>query len=165
MTSTTQGIPDAGYGRRRVGWKPIEIVAMVLGFVFFWPAGLAILGVKLWQKRVGHDGDMVGFVQQQWQEKRMGNWSMGLCGRTEGTQRWSVSRFGEGFGLRSTGNAAFDEWRAAELARLEEERRKLADAEREFADHMDSLRRARDREEFERFMSARAARSGEAPRG
>ena len=60
-----------------------------------------------------------------------------------------------GFGARSTGNSAFDDWRTAELARLEEERRKLAAAEREFADYMEGLRRARDREEFDRFMNQR----------
>ena len=58
-------------------------------------------------------------------------------------------------GMRPTGNRAFDEWRDSELARLEEERRKLEEAEREFAAHIEELRRARDREEFERFMKAR----------
>ena len=42
-----------------------------------------------------------------------------------------------------------------EAVRLEEERRKLEEAEREFAVHIEELRRARDREEFERFMKAR----------
>jgi len=165
MASTTQSIPnmETGYGRRRCGarWRPVELIAMVLGFILFWPVGLAILGVKIWQKRSGHEGDMVGFVQQKWQETSMGNW--GMCGRNrDSAQRWSAGNFG--MGMRSTGNSAFDEWRAAELDRLEEERRKLADAEREFADHMDNLRRARDREEFERFMNARRARPEAAPR-
>ena len=35
---------------------------------------------------------------------------------------------------------------------------KLAAAEREFADYMENLRHARDREEFERFMNARRDR-------
>ena len=61
--------------------------------------------------------------------------------------------------MRQTGNTIFDEWRAAELARLEEERRKLEAAERDFADYIANLRRARDREEFERFMNERRASS------
>ena len=66
--------------------------------------------------------------------------------------------------MRPTGNTAFDDWRAGELSRLEEERRKLEDAEREFAEHIDQLRRARDREEFDRFMNARRNRpAGEPP--
>ena len=39
--------------------------------------------------------------------------------------------------MGSTGNRAFDEWRAAELARLEEERQKLVAAEHEFAEFME----------------------------
>ena len=57
-----------------------------------------------------------------------------------------------------TGNAAFDEWRTAELARLDEERRKLDEAQREFAEYSDAIRRAKDREEFERFMAERRPR-------
>jgi hypothetical protein len=67
---------------------------------------------------------------------------------------------GYGFGASPTGNRAFDEWRATELARLEEERKRLAAAEREFADYMENLRHARDREEFERFMNERRDRQG-----
>ena len=58
----------------------------------------------------------------------------------------------------STGNAAFNDWRTAELARLDEERRKLDEAQREFAEYSDAIRRAKDREEFDRFMAERRAR-------
>jgi hypothetical protein len=37
-------------------WKPMEIVAMVLGFMVFWPIGLAGLGWKFWQKKFGYPG-------------------------------------------------------------------------------------------------------------
>ena len=56
---------------------------------------------------------------------------------------------------RATGNTAFDDWRNAEIERIEKERQKLAEAEREFAAFVAELRRAKDREEFDRFMSAR----------
>ena len=58
----------------------------------------------------------------------------------------------------ASGNAAFDEWRTAELARLDEERRKLDEAQREFAEYVDAIRRAKDREEFDRFMAERRVR-------
>ena len=32
--------------------KPAWIVAMILGFVLFWPVGLAILGYMIWSKRM-----------------------------------------------------------------------------------------------------------------
>jgi hypothetical protein len=67
--------------------------------------------------------------------------------------------------MPSSGNAAFDEWRATELARLEEERQKLVAPEREFGDFMENLRRAKDREEFDRFMTARRNWQQQPPSG
>jgi len=29
-------------------WKLVEILAMVLGFIVFWPIGLAVIGWKIW---------------------------------------------------------------------------------------------------------------------
>jgi hypothetical protein len=52
-----------------------------------------------------------------------------------------------GFG-GSSGNRAFDEYRDATLKRLEEE-------QREFRDFLDNLRHAKDRAEFDQFMSSR----------
>ncbi|MEW6437426.1 MAG: DUF2852 domain-containing protein [Pseudomonadota bacterium] len=150
-------------------WKPIEIVAMVLGFILFWPIGLAILFAKIWQKKSAYAGDLPSFVsdkmQQKFREKweqKMGrhgfgmrrqdfyNWSFGPCGDRRGMARgrwqWKPD---------STGNLAFDEWREAELARLEAEREKLRAAEQEFTTFAENLRRAKDREEFERFMNQR----------
>ena len=72
---------------------------------------------------------------------------------------WGCGAMKRASGFTSaSGNAAFDEWRTAELARLDEERRKLDEARREFAEYVDAIRRAKDREEFERFMAERRAR-------
>lgn len=157
---TIDGSQDQGFGRRgrrRSHWRPLELLAMILGFVVFWPIGLTILFLKIWQKREGRpDQDLVSFVQEQATDMRArcnSGWNS-----VERSQRDWRSGFG-GFGPRPTGNSAFDEWRSAELARLEEERQKLVQAERDFADHLDKLRRARDREEFERFMAERQTKS------
>lgn len=130
-------------------WRPLELVAMILGFMVFWPIGLAIIAFKIWQRRSGYGGDVFAFAGERAEAARDAcrSWRDGSAARP----------FGGGFGPRPTGNSAFDDWRAGELARLEEERRKVEAAEREFADHIDQLRRARDREEFERFMRARQA--------
>jgi hypothetical protein len=128
-------------------WKAVEVLAMVLGFIVFWPIGLAILGWKIWQKKSGYQGDIVSFGREKW-----ANWWRWGAGR------WAFAAndaYGFGGGTASTGNRAFDEWRAGKLARLEEEYQRLAAAEREFAEFMDYLRHARDREEFERFMNER----------
>ena len=54
-----------------------------------------------------------------------------------------------------TGNVAFDDWRKAELERIEEERRKLDAMREEFDNYLRELRRAKDQEEFDRFMRDR----------
>lgn len=122
-------------------WKAVEIAAMVFGFMVFWPIGLAVVAWKFWQKRSGYQGDLVNFLQDKWQKG----------------SHWASYSAVPGF--NSSGNAAFDDWREKELARLEEERRKLAAAEQEFANFMANLRRARDREEFDRFMNERRSPS------
>jgi hypothetical protein len=127
------------WGCQSAAWKPAELLAMVLGFILFWPVGLAIVLWKVWQRKHGYRGDLFGYLREQGDAFRSG---------------WGFVD-GSGGALGSTGNIAFDEWREAELARLEQERRKLADAEREFSEHMAELRRARDREEFESFMRNR----------
>ncbi|HLJ72897.1 MAG TPA: DUF2852 domain-containing protein [Roseiarcus sp.] len=121
-------------------WTPIELLAMILGFIVFWPIGLAILGFKVWQRKSGYPGDLGTAAQEKWREAR----SAFSAGPWGGRAPW-----------RATGNMAFDEWRAAEIQRLEEERRKLDEAQKEFAAFVENIRRAKDREEFERFMNER----------
>jgi hypothetical protein len=136
---------------------------MVLGFIVFWPIGLAILGFKVWQRKSGYAGGLAEFVDEKvrgkfvnkfgadWRAQWRGGsmWGCAQRGRDRAQREWS------GFAPRSTGNAAFDDWRTAELARIEEERRKLWAAQQEFSEYMDGLKRARDREEFDRFMNHR----------
>ena len=139
-------------------WSMFEIVAMVLGFIVFWPIGLAILGFKIWQRKSGYSGDLQTAAQEKWREARgMMNNSV----KTSGPWAWGHR---SGF-APATGNSAFDDWKRAELARLEEERRKLQDAHNEFAAFLDNIRRAKDREEFERFMNERRNRQGDSPAG
>ena|SRR6516165_5318715 len=141
----------AGARWRRGGsrWTAFEIIAMVLGFIVFWPIGLAILGYKFWQSRNGGP-DLQTLATNKWESARAmmasnPSWGCGAARR--------ASRF-----YSASGNVAFDEWRAAELVRLDEERRKLDEAQREFAEYVDAIRRAKDREEFDRFMAERRAR-------
>ncbi len=140
---------NARWRRGGSRWTAFDIVAMVLGFIVFWPIGLAILGYKLWQHRYGGP-ELQTLATNKWQEARamMGSNSSWGCGAAR-----RASRF-----YSASGNAAFDEWRTVELARLDEERRKLDDAQREFSEYVDAIRRAKDREEFERFMAERRAR-------
>jgi hypothetical protein len=56
----------------------------------------------------------------------------------------------------SSGNRAFDEYRAETLRRLEDE-------QREFRDFLARLRQAKDKAEFDQFMAERRNRSPEQP--
>ena len=119
----------------RPGWTPLTIVLMVLGFMIFWPLGLLMLAYILWGHRVPE-------IRQHF-EGMKGEWSRGFgCG--------PASR-----GYSRSGNVAFDDYRERELKRLDEERRKLDEDRREFEAFVHNLRRARDQEEFDRFMRER----------
>src|SRR5580693_75846 len=62
----------AGANWRRSGgsrWSAFEIIAMVLGFIVFWPIGLAILGYKFWQRRYGGP-DLQTLATNKWQDAR-----------------------------------------------------------------------------------------------
>jgi hypothetical protein len=88
----------------RIGWlsrseawldskgKGAWIAAMVLGFIFFWPIGLALLAYMIWSKRM---------FNTPWNRSR----------------RMS-SKFTT---MRSSGNTAFDAYKNETLRRLEEE--------------------------------------------
>jgi hypothetical protein len=79
---------------------------------------------------------------------RMRAW-MGPGGGGGGS--WGWDRWGY---PRSSGNHAFDEYRAETLRRLEEE-------QREFRDFLNRLRQAKDKAEFEQFMAERRNRPPE----
>ena len=57
MTQTSQVASTGGWFTRAEAWldskgKGAWIAAMVLGFIFFWPIGLALLFYMIWSKRM-----------------------------------------------------------------------------------------------------------------
>jgi biopolymer transport protein ExbB/TolQ len=121
----------------RPDWTPATIALMILGFVVFWPLGLAMLAYILFGERLRE-------FKRDVNHKADGMFAG--CGRFRGRHRR---------GYDSTGNVAFDDWRRAELERLEEERRKLDKMRADFDAYMRELRRAKDQDEFDRFMRER----------
>lgn len=115
----------------RPGWRPINIILMVLGFIIFWPLGLAMLAYNIW----GNE---------------MRAWFSDAKSSFEGGPKSSCARY-----RARSGNVAFDEFRENELKRLSEERRKLDEMRDDFDSYMRDLRRAKDQEEFDRYMSER----------
>lgn len=109
--------------------KPAWLALMVLGFVLFWPVGLALLAFLLWSGRMGC-----------WKHGRLARWRGE--GGLERMRGWS------GGGTPSSGNRAFDEYRAETLRRLEQE-------QRDFIAFLDRLRFAKDKAEFDQFLAER----------
>ncbi|MCT4655702.1 MAG: DUF2852 domain-containing protein [Cohaesibacter sp.] len=126
-------------------WKAQNIFLMILGFIFFWPLGLAMLAYNIW-------GDEMREMFRDF-KSRMNHHTGGSCCGSSRSHR----------GFAQTGNVAFDDYRKAEMERLEEERRKLETEKAEFEDFLVELRRVKDQEEFDRFMAARHNRKSSAP--
>ena len=114
--------------------RPIWIALAILGFILWWPLGLAISAYLLWSGKMSCCG--FGF----------GNWRDDTNRRT---QEWSRQP-------RTSGNQAFDEYRAATLRRLEAE-------QREFREFLTRLRMAKDKAEFDQFMAQRRTQSESQP--
>ena len=75
----------------------------------------------------------------------------------ERAAQWGGPRWGGAGGGPSSGNWAFDEYRAETLRRLEEE-------QRQFREFLDRLRHAKDKAEFDQFMAEMRGRAeGPAP--
>lgn len=126
--------------------KPAWIALTVLGFIVWWPLGLATLAFTIGSGRMGcgyrgHD---------RWQHK---------MDRLQSKMDWMRAKMSGGpgygggspFGAPSSGNSAFDEYRNDTLRRLEEE-------QREFKAFLERLRFAKDKTEFDAFMAERRDR-------
>jgi Protein of unknown function (DUF2852) len=139
--------------------KPAWIVLIVLGFMVWWPLGLAILAFTIGSGRMGcgmhGQGPWNGRWEDRWQRKmermqaKMDWMRSRMSGNPSGGSPW-------GGGASTSGNHAFDEYRTETLKRLEEE-------QREFREFLDRLRFAKDKTEFDQFMAERRNRPPEAP--
>lgn len=129
----------------RPAWTPVTVVLMIIGFIVFWPLGLLMLVYIIWGNRVPElKRHFEGAGENMAREFRGCGWRS-----NRGYSNYSRS-----------GNFAFDDYREKELKRLDEERRRLDEERREFESYVHDLRRARDKEEFDRFMADRAAKRG-----
>jgi hypothetical protein len=137
----------------------MAILLMILGFIAWWPIGLLILAVLVAKGRLGYrrdpmlamDGPMYhwGHCTDRWEGKlqKLQDKMDRVRDRMDRVRVPSGWR-GE---PRSSGNHAFDEYRAETLKRLEDE-------QREFHEFLDRLRFAKDKTEFDQFMAERRNR-------
>ena len=133
QTAPAYAGPQAGtWFTRAEAWldargKGAWIASMVLGFIFFWPLGLAFLAYMIWSNR--------------------------MFSRTGTSMTCNARRARRGMtAMRSSGNAAFDAYKADTLRRLEEE-------QEAFEAYLQRLREAKDKAEFDQFMADRARRA------
>jgi hypothetical protein len=122
--------------------RPAWILLTVLGFVVWWPLGLALLAFTIWSGRMACSR----YGMERWQNK--------MTRMQEKMDRVRTQMQGGGAGLwspPSSGNRAFDEYRAETLRRLEDE-------QREFQEFLARLREAKDKAEFDQFMADRRGR-------
>jgi hypothetical protein len=124
-------------------WSPWEVGAMVAGFVVFWPLGLLALFLKwkngeMWAGAADSKAPWSSFKAPDFSKWNKGSWNRGPA-----------------YGYSASGNAAFDEYKREQLKRLDEERRKLEEEQQAFREFVDKVRRAKDQEEFNRFMDER----------
>jgi alpha-galactosidase/6-phospho-beta-glucosidase family protein len=136
----------------RGAWIAVTIAA----FVVFWPAGLALLVYLIWSGRMGcrhyyWDESMKDEFRQrrealreEWRTRRQEWRDMKHDWKNEMRDHWRTHQRA----AESSGNAAFDEYKAETLKRLEEE-------QAEFSDFLANLRKARDKAEFDQFMQSR----------
>ena len=126
--------PDATHTSAKAGWvsacetwmdrrgKGAWMAAMILGMIFFWPVGLALLFYMIYSKRM--------FSKSQ------------SCSYSKSFYRRDTS----------SGNTAFDAYKADTLRRLEEE-------QLQFEAFMNRLRAAKDQSEFDEFMKDRSRKT------
>ena len=138
----------------RPAWTPATIALMIIGFMIFWPLGVAMIAYIVWGDRLDQFKADVNRATDKATNAFSGGNFRGPFGR-------NVTG-----GMARTGNVAFDDWRETELKRLHEERMKLDTARAEFDDYARELRRAKDEEEFNSFMSHRheTVENGDTPK-
>lgn len=135
-TAYSPAAGPAGWFRRAEAWlddrgKPAWIVAIVAGFVVFWPIGLALLAYAIWSKR--------------------------MFNRSCRSHRHHHQSFAA-HGLRTSGNTAFDAYKAETISRLQDE-------QEAFEAFLQRLRDAKDKAEFDTFMEDRARAGAASPTG
>ena len=131
MTSYSLPAPPRSWLVRVTDWldargRPAWIAAMVIGFIAFWPIGLAVLAYITYTKR----------------------WSSNMFGMSRCTAKSHLAR--RGFAaMRPSGNSAFDAYKEDTL-------RRLMDEQEAFEAFLQRLREAKDKQEFDAFMDDRA---------
>ncbi|MDB4222596.1 DUF2852 domain-containing protein [Granulosicoccus sp.] len=109
-------------------WSGVNIAAMVVGFVFFWPVGLVVL---FWIMSGRQVQELPGAIREQW-------------GRMFGNS----SETGE-----AVDNVIFNEYQQTQYDRIREIKEEIKTRSSRFGEFRMNAKRRADQEEFNSFMS------------
>ena len=130
-TMNNNGNHDKGSGCCGFGasanWSVTNIVAMVIGFVLFWPLGLFML---YWIFKGRDVTDLRRHLAEKWN-------------RFKGNDDTEAS---------GTDNQVFNEYQQTQYDRIREIKDEIKERARRFADFRSDAKRRADEEEFRRFM-------------
>ncbi len=119
-------------GRKSSNWSGINIAAMVLGFVFFWPVGLLIL---FWILTGRNAVDLPSAIKAKWVALRSGA-DMDL-----------------NFSFESASdNVVFNEYQQTQHDKIREIKHEIAERSKRFNNWRADAQRRVDEAEFEAFM-------------
>lgn len=120
------------------GWTGMNLVAMILGFVVFWPLGLFMV---FWICSGRHVRDIPAAAQELW------------------------AKVGGGAALRRDGgsdNVVFNDYQQTQFDRIREIKEEIRTRAERFAAFRADAKRRADEEEFNRFMNDAPGRDGSA---
>ena len=126
----------AGKSGKKSNWSCINITGMVLGFILFWPVGLAIL---FWILSGRNVQDLPAAIKHKWSEKFGGDKMM-------------VNNDSD-----DSGNSIFNAFQQTQYDRISEIKEEIRERSRRFAEYRADARRRADEEEFTQFMSSNPA--------
>ena len=124
--SHDNGARCCGFGAS-ANWSITNIIAMVFGFVLFWPLGLFML---YWIFKGRDVTDLRRHLAEKW-------------------NRFKGNETAEGNG---TGNQVFNEYQQTQYDRIREIKDEIKERARRFAEFRSDAKRRADEEEFRRFM-------------
>lgn len=117
-------------------WSAMNIMAMVLGFVFFWPIGLVIL---FWIIKGNSVKDLPAAIKQKWTEMTGRNNSYTPVDKSE--------------------NSIFAEFQQTQYDRISEIKEEIKDRTHRFQEFRANAKRRADQEEFDSFMASNPNKS------
>lgn len=115
-------------------WPKANILATVLGLIFFWPIGLVIL---FWSWSGRHVKDLPAAAKQKWHE-------------------WTGENAGTSYKTASTDNEVFNEYQNTQYDRIREIEEEIQTRASAFQTFRSQAKRRAQEKEFEDFMNSAA---------